>query len=171
MQGAIRCARHKPATLEASSTIRPPPRAPPETWSLAFTNTCSKTTKFVRNSIWKTYHTSYFENDNLTTYGVQAISRLRNKQIYIVSINSQAAQSKTVAYSCMLIAWRGRYARCYCPLPSSISVLRKPICTIKWLQNTHTLYFNKLLLSSPKAARIEYFQILQPKVSQITSSL
>jgi hypothetical protein len=33
--------QHSPATLDASSTIRPPPSAPPETWSLAFTNTAA----------------------------------------------------------------------------------------------------------------------------------
>ena len=29
----------EPATLEESSTIRPPPRAPPDTWRRAFTKT------------------------------------------------------------------------------------------------------------------------------------
>ena len=33
------CSKIKATTLDVSSTIRPPPRAPPDTWTLALTNT------------------------------------------------------------------------------------------------------------------------------------
>lgn len=104
-----------PATLEASSTIRPPPRAPPETCSLALTNT--------------------FQDDDKTSIKLVNLTRATRTYLFFRCYLKKEQKNlctwnppEVNTYSSMLISRRWRDTRGQCPLPTTVTVLSKSIC-------------------------------------------